>query len=177
MYEQGSVCPVCGAGVLTQKSVEEIFTYKGRTLTVPDYLVNECVACGEAVVDPASSKRASKLLKDFGREVDGLLGAADIKRIRKKLGYTQEQLAEVCGGGLKGFARYESGQVMQSKGMDNLLRILDEFPYALDAINRHQAKRSSTVVSLMDYRNKAAYIYSEKPHDDTYSNQIKSALG
>ncbi len=176
MYEQGSVCPVCGVGALKQKSVEEVFSYKGRTLTVPDYLVYECAACDEAVVDPASSKRASKLLKDFGREVDGLLGAADIKRIRKKLGYTQEQMAEVCGGGLKGFARYESGQVMQSKGMDNLLRILDEFPYVLDAINRRPSKHGTKVVSLMDYRNRAAYTYTE-PHGDTYSDQTKIALG
>lgn len=177
MYEQGSVCPVCGAGALAQKVVEEVFTYKGQTLTVPDYVVYECAACGEAVVDPASSKRASKLLKDFGRGVDGLLTAADIKRIRKKLGYTQEQMAEVCGGGLKGFARYESGQVMQSKGMDNLLRILDEFPHALDVINRRPSKMSAKVVSLMDYRSKELYAYTEPPHSETYSDLLKSALG
>jgi HTH-type transcriptional regulator/antitoxin MqsA len=157
--------------------VEEVFTYKGQTLAVPDYVVYECAACGEAVVDPASSQRASKLLKDFGRSVDGLLIAADIKRIRKKLGYTQEQMAEVCGGGLKGFARYESGQVMQSKGMDNLLRILDEFPYVLDVINRRPAKTRAKVVSLMDYRSKALYTYTESPHSETYSDQLKSALG
>ena len=177
MYEQGSVCPVCGAGALEQKVVEEVFTYKGQTLTVPDYVVYECASCGEAVVNPASSQRASKLLKDFGRSVDGLLIAADIKRIRKKLGYTQEQMAEVCGGGLKAFARYESGQVMQSKGMDNLLRILDEFPYALDVINRRPSKKSAKVFSLMDYRSKALYTYTESAHSESYSDLSKSAMG
>lgn len=162
MYANGSICPVCGEGELATKTIEEQFTYKGQHLIVPDYLIYECAACGEALVDPASSKKAEKLLKDFSREVDGLLSAASIKRIRKKLGFTQEQMAEVCGGGLKGFARYESGQVMQSKGMDNLLRILDEFPGALDIINRRPAKTSEKVVSLQDYRRKAAYTYSEQ---------------
>jgi transcriptional regulator with XRE-family HTH domain len=63
-----------------------------------------------------------------------LLTAADIKRIRRKLHLTQEQMATVLGGGLKGFARYENGQVIQSRAMDNLLRILERFPESLDVL-------------------------------------------
>ena len=74
------------------------------------------------------------MLRDFGRGVDGLLTGADIKRMRRKLHLTQEQMAQVLGGGLKGFARYENGQVIQSRAMDNLLRILDRFPESLDAL-------------------------------------------
>ena len=177
MYAHGSICPVCGAGELEKKTVEEQFTYKGAALTVPDYVVYECAACGEALVDPASSKMASKLLKDFSREIDGLLTTTDIKRIRKKLGFTQEQMAEVCGGGLKGFTRYESGQVVQSKGMDNLLRILDEFPFALDIINRRPAKPRAQVISLFDYKRKSAYTYSEQPYEITCSDKAKSTVG
>ena len=172
MYANGSICPICGAGELAAKTIDERFTYKGKSLVVPDYLIYECAECGEALVDPATSKKAEKLLKDFSREVDGLLSTADIKRIRKKLGFTQEQMAEVCGGGLKGFARYESGQVMQSKGMDNLLRILDEFPGSLDIINRRPAKTPAKVVSIQDYRRKAAYTYSEQPYEVTYSEKM-----
>lgn len=177
MYKEGSICPVCGAGALAVNTVEERFTYKGKSLVVPDYVVYECASCGEALVDPASSKRASKLLKDFSREVDGLLSTTDIKRIRKKLGFTQEQMAEVCGGGLKGFARYEAGQVIQSKGMDNLLRILDEFPVALDIINRGPAKASAKVVSIQDYKRRTAYTYAEQPYEVNYSEKMKCTLG
>ena len=60
--------------------------------------------------------------------------AADIKRIRRKLHLTQEQMATLLGGGLKGFARYENGQVVQSRAMDNLLRILDRFPESLGVL-------------------------------------------
>lgn len=177
MYEQGSICPICGTGALDKKVVDEVFTYKGHSLNVPEYVLFECANCGEALVAPVSSKRASKLLKDFSREVDGLLSTTEIKRIRKKLGYTQEEMADICGGGLKGFARYESGQVMQSKGMDNLLRILDELPYALDVISRRPARRFAKVVSLVEYRNRDSYTYSEPSNDVASSEKKKSALG
>jgi HTH-type transcriptional regulator/antitoxin MqsA len=177
MYANGSICPVCGAGELAAKAIDERFTYKGQSLVVPNYLIYECAACGEALVEPVSSKIAEKMLKDFSREVDGLLSTADIKRIRKKLGFTQEQMAEVCGGGLKGFARYEAGQVMQSKGMDNLLRILDEFPFALDIINRRPARAVAIVVNFQDYQRKAAFSYAEHPYEVNYSEKTKCTLG
>jgi HTH-type transcriptional regulator/antitoxin MqsA len=177
MFGNSSICPVCGAGELTAKTIDERFTYKGQEMTVPDYVIYECAECGEALVEPASAKKAEKLLKDFSRQVDGLLRAADIKRIRKKLGFTQEQMAEVCGGGLKGFARYESGQVIQSKGMDNLLRILDEFPFVLDIINRRPEKKPEKIVSILDYRRSEAYRYTEQPYEVTCSEKTKFALG
>jgi HTH-type transcriptional regulator/antitoxin MqsA len=134
MYKHGDNCPLCGGGWLCEKAIEENFIYKGHSLTVPEYHVLECPACGEAVVDKDSTRRAEKMLRDFGRQIDGLLAAADIKRIRRKLHLTQVQMATVLGGGLKGFARYENGQIIQSRAMDNLLRILDQFPESLEVL-------------------------------------------
>jgi HTH-type transcriptional regulator/antitoxin MqsA len=145
MYKQGDTCPLCSEGELEEKVVEERFTYKGHSLVVPDYHVLECDACGEAVVQRESARRAEKMLRDFGRVVDGLLTAADIKRIRRKLDLTQEQMAMVLGGGLKGFARYENGQVIQSRAMDNLLRILDRFPESLDVLPGVQGRKPRAV--------------------------------
>jgi putative zinc finger/helix-turn-helix YgiT family protein len=149
MYKQGDTCPLCGAGQLSEKVVEERFSYKGQTLTVPDYYILECPACGEAVVVEDSARRAEKLLRDFGREVDGLLTAPDIKRIRRKLHLTQEQMASVLGGGLKGFARYENGQVVQSRAMDNLLRILDRFPESLRVLQDVPQKSMSVSAGMV----------------------------
>jgi HTH-type transcriptional regulator/antitoxin MqsA len=144
MYKQGDACPLCGGGKLEEKVVEEHFTYKAHTLVVPDYHILECPACGEALVVKESARRAEKLLRDFGRGVDGLLTATDIKRIRRKLHLTQEQMAQVLGGGLKGFARYENGQVIQSRAMDNLLRILDRFPESLEALPGVAGRETNT---------------------------------
>jgi len=156
-------CPICGSE-LQKKVGTERFEYKGKEIFIPDYVAYECTECGEAVVDPETLKKSGKLLKDFQRQVDGLLTGQQIKRIRKKLGLTQEQMAEIVGGGLKSFARYESGQVCQSKGMDNLLLILDAYPEMLNVIRKKEdaVKAVATVTYLSDAKSKKGYQFSKE---------------
>ncbi len=127
-------CPVCGSGTLHREVINEEFEYKSCSITIPHYVVYRCSTCGEGVVDKSSLKESGKLLKDFQREVDGLLAGGEIKRIRTKLGLSQSQMAEILGGGAKAFARYEAGSICQSKAMDSLLRILDAYPNVIDVI-------------------------------------------
>ncbi|MDT8316936.1 MAG: type II toxin-antitoxin system MqsA family antitoxin [bacterium] len=161
MINEGDACPVCGAGELTRKVIEETFEYKGRHLTIPDYVVYECDACEEEIVDKKTLKTSSGPIKDFYRAVDGLLTSAEIKIIRQKLALTQEEMANILGGGKKAFARYEKGQIIQSRGMDNLLRILDKYPYTLDALEvRYKEDVSGKVISMMRYKDSIAYAKS-----------------
>lgn len=159
-------CPICGGGKLEKKVGTEIFEYKGKSIEIPNYVTHECAACGEAIVDNASLKESGKKLKDFQREVDGLLTGPQIKAVRVKLGLTQEELAEIVGGGLKSLARYESGQVSQSKGMDNLLRILDAYPFTLKVIQREGKKGV--------YSAKVTYIEDIKARRD-YQTGVREA--
>lgn len=161
-YNHGDSCPICGTGRLERKVVDETFEYKGEGVTVSGYVIFECDVCKEAIVDHASSRKADRVLKDFYRSVDGLLPSSDIKRIRKNLGLTQEEMAAICGGGKKSFARYESGQVMQSKGMDNLLRIIDRFPFVITALMPKESS-STNVVSMVDFKTKVRYRQIASP--------------
>lgn len=136
-------CPICGVGSLKKEVGAEAFEYKGMTTTVPNYVTYKCDECGEAIVDKVTLKESGRILKDFQRKVDGLLTSEEIKSIRKKLNRTQEEMAEILGGGLKSFARYETGQVCQSRGMDNLLRVLDAYPFALGVIQKKPVKSAS----------------------------------
>jgi len=58
-------CPICGAGVLKKKVEKELFEYKGKTLSVPDYIVYACDECGEAVVDQETLRKSGELLKKY----------------------------------------------------------------------------------------------------------------
>jgi HTH-type transcriptional regulator/antitoxin MqsA len=127
-------CPVCGNGTLKKEVSSKTFEYKGCSTTIPDYVVYRCSSCGEGIVDNTTLKKSGEALKDFRREVDGLLSGMEIKRIRLKLGLTQAEMSEVLGGGAKAFARYESGAICQSKAMDGLLRILDRYPHVLHVV-------------------------------------------
>jgi HTH-type transcriptional regulator/antitoxin MqsA len=152
-------CPICGAGGLKKTVGTETFEYKGQEISIPDYMTYVCPGCQEAIVDPETLKKSGKLLKDFQRKVDGLLTGQQIKTIRQKLGLTQEQLSEIVGGGLKSLARYESGQICQSKAMDNLLRILDAYPEMLNVIRKKEEplKAVATVTYLSEAKTKKAY--------------------
>ena len=59
---------------------------------------------------------------------DKRLTPEDIRRIRVKLGLTQEQAGERIGGGRRAFSKYESGAVQPSAAVENLLRIYEEHP-------------------------------------------------
>jgi len=152
-------CPICGAGALKKEVKTETFTYKGESKDIPNYITWSCSECGEAIVDNESLKASGKILKDFQREVDGLLTGQQIKNVRTKLGLTQTQLAHIIGGGLKSVARYEAGQVSQSKGMDNLLRILDAYPQTLNIIRKNDAHclAKSKITYIKDLQNMVGY--------------------
>ena len=65
MTRRYDICPLCGGGKLEEKVVDERFTYKGRSLVVPDYHICECSACGEALVVQESARGAEKMLRDL----------------------------------------------------------------------------------------------------------------
>jgi HTH-type transcriptional regulator/antitoxin MqsA len=169
-------CPICGVGTLRKEVGSETFEYKGMTTTVSNYITYKCDECGEAIVDKTTLRESGRILKDFQRKVDGLLTAEEIKNIRKRLNLTQEEMAEILGGGLKSFARYETGQVCQSRGMDNLLRILDTYPFALNVIQKNLVKklalyREKKVITFDEF--KALRRYKSKTNE--YSVRLEGA--
>jgi len=169
-------CTICGAGSLKKKIGTETFEYKGETITIPNYVTYACAKCGESIVDNATLKESGKKLKDFQREVDGLLTGQQIKAVRMRLGLTQEQLADIVGGGLKSLARYESGQVCQSKGMDNLLRILDAYPHTLKVIQKSgkKAEYSANVIYIGDAKAQRDYQSADAGY---FSDSKEAAYG
>jgi len=151
-------CPICGEGKLVRKITEEVFNYKGKTITIPDYVSYECNECGEAIVDKETLKLSGKKLKEFKRQVEGLLTPNEIKSIRKKFGLSQEKMGEILGGGKKSFARYETGQLCQSRAMDNLLRILDAYPFVLRVLlDRIETITEKKDIKIEDLELKRAY--------------------
>lgn len=134
MHKERDKCPICGLGTLIKKSVEEVFDYKGETLKIKDYVIYECPACEESIVDRKTLKDTNGRLIEFRRKVDNLLTPNEIREIRTLFGYTQEEFGTILGGGKKAFARYENGTITQSRAMDNQLKMLKSNPEILTAI-------------------------------------------
>ena len=127
-------CPICGTKGMEKKKISQDFEYKGHNKTIDGCEIIECKECGESFSTDETSKIMERIIRDFHREVDGLLTSEQIKKIRTSLGFTQNNFGNLLGGGAKAFAKYESGVLTQSRPMDNLIRVVDQCPNALEVL-------------------------------------------
>ena len=88
-------------------------------------------------------KVSDRALCRLKARAEGLLQADEIRRIRKKLGLTQKRASEIIGGGANAFQKYEAGDVLVSRAMSNLLRLLDRQPELLKVIQETGGEASA----------------------------------
>lgn len=131
-------CSFCENGYLERKVLEETYEYKGHKITL-NQPGEYCNSCEEAIFSGNDLKINKKTLHDWQTVADGFLPSDEVRRIRKKLGLTQRQAAEIFGGGPNAFSRYECGDFVQMKSTDNLLRLLDKYPHLLEEILHDEA--------------------------------------
>ena len=62
-------------------------------------------------------KVSDRVLNRLKARTEGLLEPEEIRRIRKKLGLTQEEAGELIGGGPRAFQKYETGDLLPSRGI------------------------------------------------------------
>ena len=151
MYRNGDKCPICGEGTLRVEKNKEQFEYKGRTLSL-ELTRYTCDTCNESFFDNQEMKNYQKRIKDFQREADGLLTSDEIRQMREKHRLSQREFARILGIAEKSFTKYELGLVSQSRAMDNLLRVIDEFPDVLSFLrdSREDKKKDRKVVYIKD---------------------------
>lgn len=128
-------CPSCGGAKLIHDSRDMPYTYKGQTTVIPAVTGDYCPACDEAVLEMGESVRTSALMLAFNREVNAaIVDPGFIASVRKKLALDQREAAEIFGGGVNAFSRYENGKTKPSLALIKLLRVLDRHPDLLDEI-------------------------------------------
>lgn len=128
-------CPICPAVELERDTRDLPYTYKGETTTIPAVVGVYCPACGESVLDAAESARVSAAMLAFNREVNaGIVDPTFIASVRKKLALDQREAAEIFGGGINAFSRYENGKTKPPLALIKLFKVLDRHPELLDEI-------------------------------------------
>jgi HTH-type transcriptional regulator/antitoxin MqsA len=114
-------------------------TYKGESITVdmPGWYGEHV---DEGVFDPVDMKVSDRALNRLKARTEGLLEPEEIRRIRKKLGLSQEAAGELIGGGPRAFQKYETGNLVPSRAVSSALTLLDHDPKALSLLKERQAK-------------------------------------
>jgi HTH-type transcriptional regulator/antitoxin MqsA len=127
-------CPICGAAELIHDTRDIPFSYKGETAilkTTGDF----CPACGESIHDMEDSERVMREMQAFSKQVNAdLVDPAFIVKVRKKLALDQREAAEIFGGGVNAFSRYETGKTKPPLALVKLLKVLDLHPELLEEI-------------------------------------------
>ncbi len=132
-------CPVCGAAELIHDTRDLPYTYKGETTVIAAVTGDFCPACAESVLDAAESNRVMREMRAFSRQVNAaIVDPAFITNVRKKLDLDQREAAEIFGGGINAFSRYENGKTRPPLALVKLFKLLDRHPDLLGEI-RNQA--------------------------------------
>jgi HTH-type transcriptional regulator/antitoxin MqsA len=125
-------CPNCGAAHLVHDTRDVLYTYKGETTTIPGVTGDFCPACAEIVLDASAGEHYSAALRTFQRQVNAaIVDPSFISGVRRKLNLDQREAAEIFGGGVNAFSRYENGKTRPPLSLVKLLKVLDRHPELL----------------------------------------------
>ncbi|MEY3670063.1 MAG: hypothetical protein RL258_1458 [Pseudomonadota bacterium] len=128
-------CPSCGAAELIYDNRDVPYVYKGEGTVIPEVSGDFCPACGEVVLNREQGDRYSDLIGAFQRQVNAAyVDPAYIVKVRKKLDLDQREAAEIFGGGVNAFSRYENGKTKPPLALVKLLKVLDRHPDLLNEI-------------------------------------------
>lgn len=127
--QKTKTCPECG-GSMRFEAREDSVEHRGQR-RVFKTAAWWCTSCGEAILDAAALKASERALIELRAEVDGVLLPEQVARIREKLELSQREAGRLLGGGPRAFQKYESGQVLVSEPMKNLLLLLGKDPRRL----------------------------------------------
>ena len=128
-------CPVCGVAELVRDTRDKPYTYKGESTVIPALTGDYCPACAEVVLDMEEAERFGLQIRDFNKQVNAaIVDPQFIAGVRKKLKLDQREAAELFGGGVNAFSRYENGKTKPSLALVKLLKVLDQHPDLLSEV-------------------------------------------
>ena len=130
-------CPICGGAELIHDTRDLPYTYKGEQTVLPAIEGDFCPACGEVILDRDNSMKSGALMAEFNKQVNAAIVDPEfIVTVRKKLALDQKEAAEIFGGGVNAFSRYENGKTRPPLALVKLLKVLDRHPDLLAEVRQ-----------------------------------------
>jgi putative zinc finger/helix-turn-helix YgiT family protein len=128
-------CPVC----LTRSVRPEVIAYTAKVkhdgvlhaIEIPALEVPRCHSCGELIFDDHVDDQINAALRSYLN----LLTPSQIQAARETLQFTQAQLAEKLGVAEAMISRWETGALIPSRAMDNLMRVYFAVPQVRQVLN------------------------------------------
>jgi putative zinc finger/helix-turn-helix YgiT family protein len=138
MNGMSEICAACGNASLTEQVAPFVFSHSGKECVIDDHQTM-CGACGTVSYVGEQISRHELAVAAKIREMEGLLSAEELRRIRLKYALRQTDMEAMLSIGPKTWTRWERGKVPQSKAADTLIRILADDPEVARRL-MHQAR-------------------------------------
>jgi HTH-type transcriptional regulator/antitoxin MqsA len=128
-------CPSYGAAELIHDTRDLPYINKGEQTVISHVTGDHCPACGEVVLDRERGDRYSERVGAFQRQVNAAyVDRAFIAKVRKKLRLDQREAADIFGGSVNAFSRYENCKTKPPLALVKLLKVLDRHPELLKEV-------------------------------------------
>ncbi|MFN0314432.1 MAG: type II toxin-antitoxin system MqsA family antitoxin [Burkholderiales bacterium] len=127
------LCLNCENGDMVRTRKNARIEYRGHRATIRALDGWHCPECGEVEFVGSEGTRYAEALEKLRLKVSAE-ESAELARIRKKLKLSQRRAAEIAGGGVNAFSRYENGKARPVAAVLNLFRLLDKHPELIDEI-------------------------------------------
>lgn len=128
-------CPICGAAELIHDTRDLPYTYKGESTVIALVTGDFCPACAESILNKTESDRVMREMRAFSKQVNAAyVDPSYIANVRKKLALDQREAAEIFGGGINAFSRYENGKTKPPLALVKLLKVLERHPDLLSEV-------------------------------------------
>lgn len=118
-----SRCVTCRSTDFIHRTGKQKFPFNDgeRVLqvTIDNVSWDECTGCGELYLD----HKARAVIERAQANAAELLSPEELRRIRKAIGTTHSGMAKLLGVGEKSYIRWENGQSIQTRAIDNLIRL------------------------------------------------------
>ena len=127
-------CPECGKVEVHPATIayDAEVKHDGRVYAfrIPELQVNRCAACGEVLFSNVTDEQISQAL----REHLSLLSPEQIRTALQAIGLKQKDFGQRIGVAPETISRWISGTYIQSRAMDNLMRLFFAFDNVRSAL-------------------------------------------
>ena len=136
------LCTACGRAAVTPADIayDAEVKHDGRLhrFRISRLTIDKCQACGEESFTNCTDEQITTALREFL----GLLQPHDIRRRLSELGMTQQRFAERLGVAPETVSRWLNGLSIQTRALDNLMRVFFGFASVRDALTADGPARS-----------------------------------
>jgi putative zinc finger/helix-turn-helix YgiT family protein len=113
-------------------------------IAIPRVKLLRCLNCGDELLPPETQKQIDEAIAEKTEQ----LSPRELEAIWERLNLDQTQTAEVFGLGSKTFHRWIKGTQYPSRSMGYYLRVLAEFPEALEWLKERRWRKKNRVVQF-----------------------------